>query len=69
MASTSAHPPAELTCSDRRLAYEKWGITLRVRMIGSLLARHPGLYDVLDAFIELGYQRWPFGRNGSGVRR
>lgn len=41
------------------------GTTFGVKLIGTLLVRHPGLYDVLDALIEFGYQRWPFARDAS----
>ena len=30
-----------------------------MNMIGALIARYPALYDVLDALIEYGHQRWP----------
>jgi hypothetical protein len=30
-----------------------------VNLIGALITRHPGLYDVLDALIDYGHERWP----------
>lgn len=33
-----------------------------MKLIGVLIARYPVLYDVLDAFIEFGHERWPLVR-------
>ena len=30
-----------------------------MNLIGALITRHPGLYDLLDALIEYGRERWP----------
>lgn len=30
-----------------------------MKLIGVLIARYPALYDVLDALIEYGHERWP----------
>lgn len=30
-----------------------------MRLLGGLIARYPALYDVLDAVIDYGQQRWP----------
>lgn len=58
-----------MTCEDVGLRGGESGITFCVKLIGTLLVRHPGLYDVLDALIEFGYQRWPFGRGESASPR
>lgn len=65
MAAASVDPTADATGLTGVFA----GMTLTVKLIGTLLVRHPGLYDVLDALIEFGYQRWPFGRDASASPR
>ncbi|BBY45279.1 hypothetical protein MCEL_35740 [Mycolicibacterium celeriflavum] len=54
MAAAPAHPPSPqgLTCGDA-------GIKVNMKLIGVLITRHPALYDVLDALIDYGQQRWP----------
>lgn len=41
-----------MTCGDA-------GIKVNMKLIGVLITRHPALYDVLDALIDYGQQRWP----------
>ncbi|HEX2214189.1 MAG TPA: hypothetical protein VHH12_12235 [Mycobacterium sp.] len=40
-----------------------------MKLIGGLIARYPALYDVLDALIEFGYERWPFDRRTTVPQR